>query len=125
VDGNGDPEHPILGAPSSWWLREFTYHSDPDDFAGSYVDLVFARGGAARRLRFAEPSELSVGHGLPHSAGLRILDVRGRGLEGIGVLVTGSEDSHGVLRFWAREVAEIPPGDPDAEPGAAPDRRGM
>ena len=105
MNGDGDPEHPILDAPPSWWLLEMTYHSDPDDFAGSYVDLVFARGGVARRLRFVEPSELSVGQGLPHSAGLRILDVSGRGLEGLGVLVTDSEDSHGMLRFWARGVS--------------------
>ena len=110
MEDDGDPEHPILDAPPSWWLLEFTYHSDPDDFAGSYVDLVFTRGSVIRRLRFAEPCELSVGHGLPHSAGLRILEVTGRGLEGISVLVTDSNDSHGVLRFWSRGVVEILPG---------------
>ncbi len=41
------------------------------------------------------------------TSGLVILDVRGRGLSGIGVMVDDFEGSHGDVRFVARTVEDV------------------
>lgn len=108
---DGDPDHPILPDPYTWDLVEFTYRLDPDDGRESYIDLVFARNGVVRRLRFFNPRDLEMSRGLPNSFGLCILDVNGRQLEGVGVRVANFEQSYGAPSFWAARVVEV------AEPG--------
>jgi hypothetical protein len=50
---------------------------------------------------------LSIKDGFPHERGLTILDISKRGLDGLKVLVTDVESSHGELEFWAREVVNL------------------
>jgi hypothetical protein len=119
---DGDPEHPILPAPFSWELIEFVYSRDQADWRESYIDLVFARDGEERRLRFFAPRELEMTRGLPNSSGLCILDVSSRQLEGLGVRVACFESDRCVPSFWAARVVEIPERS-QAEPGAAADGR--
>ncbi len=107
LDSSGDPEHPILSHPYSWELVEFMYREDQSDWRESYIDLVFARDGQERRLRFLAPRDLEMSRGLPNSIGLVILDISGRQLEGIKVRVDNFEQSHGAPRFWAAEVFEV------------------
>src|SRR4051812_34327448 len=107
MDFDGDPVHPVLDAPWTWELLEFSYHRDPADWARSYIDMVFERGGVVRRLRFYGPRDLEMSRGLPNAAGMCILDVSGRQLENIGVRVANFEQSsNGAPRFWAARVED-------------------
>ena len=117
---DGDPDHPILPAPYSWELIEFVYRRDPHDWRESYIDMVFARNGEERRLRFFAPQDLEMSRGLPNSFGMCILDVRGRQLEGLRVRVANFEQSYGAPSFWAARVVEVTE-QRHAEPGAAAD----
>jgi hypothetical protein len=117
---DGDPDHPILPDPYRWELVEFTYRR-ADDWRESYIDLVLARAGVERRLRFFAPRDVELSRGLPNSSGLYIQDVSGRQMEDVRVRVGSFEEHWGVPSFWAAsvvEVAEVA----DAEPGVAPDR---
>jgi hypothetical protein len=102
-----DPDHPILPDPWRWELLEFTYRRDPDDWQQSYIDMVFARDGEVRRLRFFAPQNLEMSRGLPSSVGMCILDVNARQLEGLRVRVANFEESYGAPRFWAARVVEV------------------
>ena len=104
---DGDPDHPILPDPFRWELVEFTYRRDSHDGRESYIDLVLARDGEVRRLRFFAPRDLEITRGLPTSSGLCILDVRGRQLDGLGVRVTSFEACPGAPSFWAARVVEL------------------
>ena len=118
---DGDPAHPILPDPWRWELLEFTYRRDPDDWRESYIDLLFARGGVERRLRFFAPQDVELSRGLPNSSGLCILDVSARQLDGLRVRVASFEQSYGTPSFWAARVVEVREAGP-AEQNAAPDR---
>lgn len=116
---DGDPDHPILPDPFRWELVEFTYRRDPVDWRKSYIDLVLARDGIERRLRFFAPRDVELTRGLPNSSGLYIQDVSGRQMEDVGVRVDSFESSWCVPSFWAASVVEV--GKPrHAEPGAPP-----
>lgn len=101
-----DPDHPVIDAPWTWALVEFTYrcYSDPRD---SHIDMVLERAGVTRRLRFYDPRDLEMSRGLPNAVGMCILDVTARQLDGIGVLVANFEQSYGAPRFWAARVAAL------------------
>lgn len=74
----------------------------------SFIDLTLKRGDELRRFRFLSPQDVEVEKGFPrHTHGLVILDVSGRQLEGIGVLVDNAENCEGGVRFWARTVLEL------------------
>lgn len=105
---DGDPTHPIFPEPWLWELREFTYRCDTMDWQESYVDLVFARGGAERRFRFFAPQDVELSCGLLNSSGLCILDVSRRQLDGLKVRVASFEASYGTPSFWATRVVEVP-----------------
>jgi hypothetical protein len=117
-----DRDHPIIDAPFRWELVEFTYRQEAT-WGDSYIDLVLARDGVERRLRFFGPQELELDRGLPNSSGLYISDVTGRGMEGIGVRVGSFEPDWCVPSFWASRVVEIAPcaAARDAEPDTAAD----
>lgn len=104
---DGDPDHPILPDPFLWELVEFTYRRDAGDWRESYIDLVLARGGEERRLRFFAPREVELTRGVPNSSGLCILDVSGRQMEGLGVQVASFESDWCVPSFWASHVVEV------------------
>jgi hypothetical protein len=104
---DGDPDHPILHEPWRWELLEFTYRRSLADWQESYIDLVFYRDGQKRRLRFFAPQDIELSRGLPNSAGLCILDVSGRQLDGLRVRVASFEQSCGTPSFWAARVVEV------------------
>lgn len=105
---DGDPDHPVLDNPFSWELLEFTFRRDPADEWRTYVDMVFARNGQTRRLRFHNPRQFEwVPCGAPNSHGLCILDVSGRQMEGVGVRVANFEQSYGAPTFWAESVEVV------------------
>lgn len=126
LDGSErDPDHPIIDAPFRWDLVEFTYrHATERD--ESYIDLVLARNGVERRLRFFGPRDVLLSQGLPNSSGLYIADATGRGMEGIGVRVGSFEPDWCVPSFWASRVVEIDPSAPahGANPSVAADDEG-
>jgi hypothetical protein len=106
-----DPHHPILPDSCSWEVLEFTYRRDPDDWRGTYIDLLFARDGVERGLRFFAPREVEI----PRVAGgvmgsrcrVYVADVRGRHWEGIGVLVASFEPDWCVPPFYAASAIEV------------------
>jgi hypothetical protein len=103
---DGDPDHPILPDPFGWELVEFAYRR-ANDWRESYIDLVLARDGVERRLRFFAPREVELTRGIPNSSGLYIQDVRGRQMEGVGVRVGTFEEDWCVPSFWAESVVEV------------------
>jgi hypothetical protein len=108
VEGfDGDPDHPILPDPWRWELREFTYRCQPADSREPYIDMVFARDGEERRLRFFAPQALEMSRGLPNSFGMCILDISRRQLEGLRVRVANYEQAYGAPSFWAASVVEV------------------
>jgi hypothetical protein len=103
---DGDPDHPILPNPFQWELVEFTFHRDPADVRRSFIDLVLARDGVNRRLRFFGPRDVELTRGLPSSSGLYIQDVSSRQMEGVEVRVGSFEPVPCVPSFWAASVEE-------------------
>ena len=103
---DGDPDHPILDAPYSWEVLEFVYRCAPQSWRESHIDMTFERDGVVRRLRFYAPRGLEM-RGPPTTSGMCILDVSGRGMEGLGVRVANFEDGHGSPEFWAECVVDL------------------
>ena len=104
---DGDPDHPIVECPWEYQIVGFSYYRDPDSRAESYLDLTLQKGPRRRRLRFSGPQDLEVARGLSSSAGLCILDVSARQLDGLRVRVADFEASGGRPTFWAREVVDL------------------
>jgi hypothetical protein len=105
-DAMDDPHHPILDKAREYAIGAMHYHVGLDG-GESYIDLDLHRGGVVRRLRFSSPQQLEIEVGFPvPTGGMVILDVRRRGLEGLGVWVSDVECSHGAITFWARDVLD-------------------
>lgn len=101
-----DPDHPIIAKPWEYAIGEFHYHAGLDG-TEPYIDLFLQRGSETRRLRFRSPRDLEIEPGFPRPThGMRILDVRGRQLDGIGVWVMDVEGSWGAVTFWAHSVVD-------------------
>ena len=106
-----DPSHPILPDSYLWEVIEFTYRRDSDNGRESFIDVLFRRDGVERRLRFFAPREVEI----PRVAGgvmgswcrVYVADVRGRQLEGVGVLVASFEPDWCVPSFYAASVIEV------------------
>lgn len=100
--------HPIIARPWEYEIVGLDFAREPGKSAGKYIDLTLSRGAEVRRLRFFEPTSISIEEGFPsRTGGMRILDTSARQLEGIGVQVTDVEGSHGALRFFASSVIEL------------------
>ena len=119
IDPDSYPDHPSLADPFRWELVEFTYRRAAN-WRESYIDLVLARDGVERRLRFYAPRDLELTRGLPNSSGLYFQDVSGRQMEDVGVRVGSFEPDWCVPSFWARSVVEVAQRS-DAEPVAGSD----
>ena len=104
---DGDPDHSILPEPWRWELLEFTYRRNRPDLRESYIDMVFAREGKEKRLRFFSPQSLELSQGLPNSFGMCILDVSGRQLDDLRVRVANFEHAYCAPLFWAARVVEV------------------
>ncbi len=103
-----DPEHPIIKHPHKYNIIGFYYHINLDDFLESYIDLTMKYEDLVRSLRFYGPQDLEIEKGFPeNTGGMKILDVRKRQLDAIGVWVTDVEASHGSLTFWAKNVIDL------------------
>ncbi len=111
-----DPDHPIVDRPWEYDIVEFSYNAKSLNDRHHYIDLTLRRGPVDesllryfwRELRFLGPRDLRIEGDFPASSGgLRILDVRGRQLDGLGVWVVDSEQGHGSVTFWAREVIDL------------------
>jgi len=103
-----DPDHPIIERPYEYDILLFCYHIDPENDRNSYLDLTLRRGPTVRRLRFLAPQDLEIEKGFPQpTRGMRILNVRRRQLDGLGVMVEDFEASSGRVTFWAREVRDL------------------
>jgi hypothetical protein len=103
-----DPEHPIL--PRAWEYEVLGFNLQRADDPPR-LDLTLRRrsDGIVRRLRFLYPQDIFIERGFTgFPEGLLILDVRGRGLEGLSVQVTDFEGaSVGAIGFWARDVIDL------------------
>jgi hypothetical protein len=103
----GDPYHPIGDRPWEYELVGLSYYRALGREAESYLDLTLQKGDTIRRLRFLGPQDLQITAGFPYSGGLCILDVSGRGLEGLKVRVYNFEPLGGCPTFWARAVIDL------------------
>ncbi|MCC7063385.1 MAG: hypothetical protein IT456_11310 [Planctomycetes bacterium] len=102
-----DPDHPIISKPWECSIGEFHYHVGLDG-SEPFLDLSLHRGEVVRRLRFWSPQQLKIEDGFPSPThGMAILDVGGRGLEGLRVRVVDFEASGGAVTFWARCVVDL------------------
>jgi hypothetical protein len=87
---------------------EFTYRSHPTDLRETYIDLLFARGGVERRLRFHCPRQVELPRGqMGGWCRVFVADVTGRQMEDIRVRVGSFEPDWCVPSFWAASVAEV------------------
>ena len=103
-----DPRHPILRESWRYEVVALRLERKPIDGGEPFLDLVLGLASERRTLRFWSPSDLEIERGGPvMTGGLVILDVRGRGLERIGVKVDDFEGSHGGVRFVARTVEDV------------------
>jgi hypothetical protein len=108
VGPEDDPYHPILPDPYSWELVEFTYRRDPANWRQTYIDLLFTRNGAERRLRFFAPQEVELPCGTMGSwCRVYVADASGRQLENMRVRVASFEPGWCVPSFWAAAVVEV------------------
>lgn len=106
-----DPPHPILPDSLSWEILEFTYRRDANNWRDTFIDLLFARDGVERRLRFFAPRDIEI----PHVPGgvmgswcrVYLADVRARHLEDVRVLVASWEPDWCVPSFYAASVIEV------------------
>lgn len=103
-----DPIHPILPKPWEFEIVGLRLERAPVDEAEPFLDLTLQRGEERRTLRFWSPTALEIEKGGPvMTSGLIILDIRGRGLDRLGVEVDDFEADNGAVRFLARSVEEI------------------
>ena len=103
-----DPNHPILDEAWQYEIVGLRLQKEPFDGGEPFLDLALRSGRERRLLRFWSPADLEIEKGGPTmTSGLAIVDVRARGLEQIGVMVTDFEMSHGAVRFVARAVEDI------------------
>ena len=98
-----DPMHPIIERP---WEYEIT-HVDWKAGGGvdqANIDITFQKGSKVRCLRFLNPVEVQI-HlpgSFPVGCGeMAITDVRGRGLENIGVRISEFGASGSPIHLWA------------------------
>jgi len=104
----GDPVHSILEKSWDYEIVGMKLERDPLDEDEPYLDLTLKSGNTRRVLRFWSPQDLEVERGGPcMTSGLMILDIRARGMDGIGVRVDDFEGGGGRVRFVARTVEEI------------------
>jgi hypothetical protein len=104
-----DPDHPILPRANAWGIVGLNVQMEPSHGSEPFLDLTLRRHSEERRLRFWSPQDLEIEKGGPrHARGFCNLDVRARQLDGLAVRVDDYEGSHGVVRFWARDVEELP-----------------
>lgn len=102
------PNHPVIDRPFEFDIVRFDYHSDPDDYRNSYLDISLRRRTELRRLRFPRPQGLKIDEGFPNSThGMLILDIRHRQWDDIGVEVVDFEASPGSVTFYAAEVIDL------------------
>lgn len=115
-----DVPHPVVKRSWRYEIVGFNFQQG-DGTHECFVDLTLQEGQKRRHLRFLSPRDIEIRQGFPAGrGGLLILDVRARGMAGVAVMVDDFADSHGAVRFWAREVidldgAEVLVDDPDVE----------
>jgi hypothetical protein len=103
-----DFEHPILPAQAAWEAIGLNIQQGFDDPRGFHLDLTLRRGAEVRRLRFHDPQRLEINPRISaHNHGVVILDISGRRLEKVNVLVGGFESNDGVVEFLARDVEAL------------------
>ena len=103
-----DPDHPIVERPWEWQIAEFRYVRDLPTESNSFIELTLTRAGVIRRLRFRAPRDIQIEPGFPRpTGGIRILDIRARQWDGIGVEMADFESSHGAVTFRARDVIAL------------------
>jgi hypothetical protein len=102
-----DPNHPIVDRPWDYAINAVHYHVGLDG-TEPYLDLILQRNHVTRRLRFWSPRQLKIEEGFPNPThGMEILDVRHRGLHGLGIRVGDFEAGRGSITFWARAVVDL------------------
>ena len=94
-----DPNHPILDRAWEYEIVSLKLEREPVDGGEPFLDLTLRCGRERRLLRFWSPADLEIEKGGPTmTSGLANLDIRARGLEQIGVMVTDFEAGNGSVR---------------------------
>lgn len=103
-----DPPHGVLPRAFDYAIVGLRLELEPGEADETFLDLTLRRASERVVLRFWSPQELEIERGGPRfTGGLEILDIRGRGWEGLGVEVGDFEASNGKVRFWARAVERL------------------
>ena len=101
-----EPDHPILPRPWTYDLVQVDWRSTPA-IAEGWLDLKFQKGAEQRRLRFLAPTEVQVDRGfMGQPTGLRIVDIRSRGWDRVGIEVLNFEQDPGIT-FFAADVVDL------------------
>jgi hypothetical protein len=101
-----EPEHDILPRAWTYDLVRIDWRSTPA-IAEGWIDLTFQKGGEQRRLRFLAPTEVQVDRGfMGQPTGLRIVDIRSRGWDSVGVEVINFEQDPGIT-FFAPDIVDL------------------
>ena len=107
-DYTEEPDHSIIEHPYQYQIVEMVYHVDLKDRLNSYIDLTLVKDSTIRHLRFWGPQNLQIEEGFPRPThGMKILDIRKRQWENLGVAVLDFEASHGAITFWAKDVIDL------------------
>jgi len=102
-----DPDHQIIKAPWTYEIVGLEYRRDLNLDFEPYIDLTLEREGIIRKLRFLGPNGLEIRGGFPFSAGLSIVDISTRQMDGINVQVCNFENCDGCPEFFARDVIDL------------------
>ena len=103
-----DPHHPIVDKPWSYEIVGLNYQRGGAD-QEPFIDITLERGEDRRHLRFLSPRELRIEPGFPTmTGGLVILDISGRAMNGLAVMVEDfAGATGGSVRFFAREAIDL------------------
>ena len=100
-----DPPHPLFRGLARAQVRDLHFErglTSRDDV----IELTLGQGREVRTFRFTRVTDLRLGGGFPEVGWLRVHDVSGRRLDGIGVRVSDGEQSEAIA-FWAAGVEEL------------------
>ncbi|TGK10131.1 hypothetical protein EHO58_01530 [Leptospira selangorensis] len=103
-----DKYHQIIENANEYQIVGFNFQDDLSDIENSYIELTLQRQNEITKLKFAQPSEISIELGFPNqTGGLCVLDISDRQWENKLIEVTDFESSQGAIHFLAKSVERI------------------
>lgn len=101
-------QHPILSRPWEYDIVQFTCHLDQNNPENSFIEMALKKQNEEARLRFHQPTNLSIEKGFPQgTSGMIFYDTSSDQLEDIGIEVSDFEATSGAIEFSAKSVVTI------------------